>query len=110
MKTKMKTELFAATASVAMVAAFTAAPAAFAQDAVQDDTIGLDEIIVTAQRRQQTILDVPISSTVFDDNYITRTNAQDAKDFLLETPNVSFQQGAGTARAKLLFPFVASRI
>ncbi len=67
---------------------------AFAQDeAGEAEEKSDDTIIVRGQRREQSLLDVPISVTVFDDEYLTRSNAQDAKDFLLETPNVSFRQG-----------------
>jgi len=52
-----------------------------------------DDIVVTAQRKEQTILDVPVSATVFGAKQIEAANYQDAKDYLLQTPNVSFQQG-----------------
>ena len=52
-----------------------------------------NDIVVTAQRRRQTILDVPVSATVFDSKAIEAAQFNDAKDYLLQTPNVSFQQG-----------------
>lgn len=51
------------------------------------------DIVVTAQRKLQTILDVPVSATVFSAETIEDRNYTDAKDYLLQTPNVSFQQG-----------------
>ena len=58
------------------------------QTRVDDGTI-----LVTAQRKLQTILDVPVSATVFSSEMIDDRNYSDAKDYLLQTPNVSFQQG-----------------
>lgn len=76
---------------------------AFAQDeADQAEEKSDDTIIVRGQRREQSLLDVPISVTVFDDEYLTRSNAQDAKDFLLETPNVSFKQGGRNGAREIL--------
>ena len=57
----------------------------------------LEEIIVTAQRREQTLQDVPISITAFSGEQIERGNFKGARDFLEMTPNVAFtandQQG-----------------
>ncbi|MGB5078680.1 MAG: TonB-dependent receptor [Sphingorhabdus sp.] len=51
------------------------------------------EIVVTAQRKPQIILDVPVSATVFSAQTLDERNYTDAKDYLAQTPNVSFQQG-----------------
>lgn len=64
-----------------------------AQKTQVDDVEADDVIVVTAQRRLQTILDVPVSATVFSAETLEDRNYTDAKDYLLQTPNVSFQQG-----------------
>ncbi len=65
--------------------------------AQENEGQGLEEIIVTAQRREQTSQDVPISMTAFSAEQIERGNFKGARDFLLMTPNVAFtandQQG-----------------
>ncbi|MDE0680532.1 MAG: TonB-dependent receptor [Gammaproteobacteria bacterium] len=65
--------------------------------AQEDGAQALDEIIVTAQRREQTLQDVPISITAFSAEQIERSNFKGARDFLEMTPNVAFtandQQG-----------------
>lgn len=65
--------------------------------AAQESSSGTDQrddsIVVTAQRRLQTILDVPVSATVFSATTLEERNYTDAKDYLAQTPNVSFQQG-----------------
>lgn len=65
------------------------APAASEQQPAASD----GTIVVTAQRKLQTILDVPVSATVFSSETLEDRNYSDAKDYLLQTPNVSFQQG-----------------
>lgn len=79
--------------SAVAMAIFLATPAV-AQDANEDGATARDDVIVvTAQRREQTVLDVPVSATVFSAKKIEEGNFDDAKDYLLQTPNVSFQQG-----------------
>ena len=54
----------------------------------------LEEIIVTAQRREQNLQEVPISVSVFSAEQIRRSNIQGATDFLALTPNVAFTEDA----------------
>ena len=64
-----------------------------AEDDTSDGSLSGDIIIVTAQRREQTLLDVPVSATVLTAERLEEKNAQSALDYLKETPNVSFSQG-----------------
>lgn len=48
----------------------------------------LEEVTVTAQRREQSLLEVPISISVFEAEEISRGLWQGARDFVLLTPNV----------------------
>ena len=50
----------------------------------------LDEIIVTAQRREESLQDVPVSVTAFTGDDLERQNITEASQFLSLTPNVSF--------------------
>jgi iron complex outermembrane receptor protein len=59
--------------------------AAAAQEAASDT-----EIIVTAQKRQQALQDVPISITVFDAAAIERQNIDSFVDYAVKTPNIGF--------------------
>lgn len=71
-----------------------AAPS-FAQDAAaapEAATTGFDEIIVTAQRREQSAQDVPISLQAFSGEAIDRQAISEASDYLALTPNVAFTQ------------------
>ncbi len=72
-----------------------AAPA-LAQEAQaeDDDSGGLAEIVVTAQRREQNLQDVPISVTAFSAEQLQRSNIKGATEYLSMTPNVSFTEDA----------------
>ena len=85
--------------SLLAVTALLAQPV-YAQNASQDGEV--DEIIVTAQRKEQSILDVPVSASVFNAKKIELANFDDAKDYLLETPNVSFQQGGRNGAREII--------
>lgn len=52
----------------------------------------LDVVTVHGQRKEQTILEVPISASVFTDDLIDTANVQEADDYLLQTPNVTFSK------------------
>ena len=55
---------------------------------------GLEEIVVTAQRREQNLQEVPISVTAFSGELLEKTNTRGAVDYLAMTPNVSFTEDA----------------
>ena len=61
---------------------------------MSDDNI----IVVTARGRNETLLDVPISETVFDAQAIADANIQRVDDFIALTTGVTFSnsQDAGT--------------
>jgi len=61
---------------------------AYSQDS--DEGLVLEEIVVTAQRREQSMQDVPISITAFSAQTIERANMKGARDYLQMTPNVNF--------------------
>ena len=64
---------------------------AFSQPAVvfaQDDPLMLDEIIVTAQRREQSLMEVPLAIEVFTGNEIRRQGFRDLDDLANFSPTV----------------------
>lgn len=73
-----------------------ATPSARAQDAAEPPAAQgaqlevLDEVIVTAQKRQQLLVDVPISMAVISDEQIKGANAQILSDVAMSVPNVTF--------------------
>lgn len=58
------------------------------------DASALEEITVTAQRREQNLQEVPIAVTAFSGEQIQRENIRGAVDYLAMTPNVSFTEDA----------------
>lgn len=73
-------------------AAWLAAAAAFANPAsaqTTDSAGGLEEIVVTAQKREQSVQDVPITISVFDAAMIANAGAQTLSNLLPLIPAVS---------------------
>ncbi|MDO9474836.1 MAG: TonB-dependent receptor [Caulobacter sp.] len=77
--------LLAASVSLAAVAAI-AAPA-FAQDT----TVG--EIVVTAQKREEAIQDVPIAVSAFSQDSLEKAKIDGGPNLVLAIPNVNFSKG-----------------
>lgn len=88
--------LLSGVAAIAMLA--NAAPAmaqtAPADTATTDDS-GTNEIIVTAQKREQSLQDVPISMEVVSGAKLAEFNTSDIKAVMNYTPNVFVQSTAG---------------
>lgn len=55
----------------------------------------LEEVVVTAQKREQSLQDVPISISAFGAEQIDQANMKGATDYLQSTPNVSFTEVSG---------------
>lgn len=77
-------------AAVLMLAAGLAAPG-HAQTS-QDQPASLDDVIVTAQRREQSLQDVPIAVTAFNAETLERTGAQGIQDVAAKAPGVTLTQ------------------
>ena len=56
----------------------------------------LEEIVVTAQRREQNQQEVPVSITAFSGGTLERANITKASEYLALTPNVGFSDGQET--------------
>lgn len=52
----------------------------------------LEEVVVTAQRREQSLQEVSISVTAFTGEALAKSNIRDATQYLSLTPNVSFTE------------------
>ena len=73
--------------TVGFLAILMAAPVALAQD----DMV-LEEIIVTAQRREQSLQEVPVAVTAFTGEALELANITEAAQYLNLTPNVSYTE------------------
>lgn len=66
----------------------------------EPETIGgLQEITVTAQRREESLQEVPISITVFDQEQLSNANVTGASDLATYTPSLSTNQRFGADNA-----------
>ncbi|OYY70602.1 TonB-dependent receptor [Sphingomonas sp. 28-63-12] len=87
--------------------ALAAAPA-FAQTtptATQADRPAEDdgEILVTARRREESLIDVPIAITTFSAAQLDRSGASDITDIANSTPNVTLEVSRGTSSTLTAF-------
>ncbi len=76
----------------AAVAAIIACPfAAQAQETAEPapEIVGLDEVIVTAQKRQQSLQDVPLSVSAFSGEFLKETRMSDIRGLVDFTPGFS---------------------
>ena len=70
------------------IAILMVSPAALAQE----DGMVLEEIIVTAQRREQSLQEVPVAVTAFTGEALELANVTEAAQYLNLTPNVSYTE------------------
>jgi len=60
-----------------------------------EDSGQVQEVIVTARKRDETIMDVPVSVTAFSATTLQQLNVRSFTDYATKTPNVSFSYGIG---------------
>lgn len=71
------------------------APTAFAQDAGANE-VGDDEIIVTARRRDERLIDVPVAITAYSGDALAKAGAIDITEVGQTTPNTTLEVSRGT--------------
>ncbi|HEY4528705.1 MAG TPA: TonB-dependent receptor [Luteimonas sp.] len=98
----------ATTLSLAIVMAL-AAPAVHAQDAAPSDDASarsateLDTITVTARRRTESIMDVPVAVSAFGEEQLKDLQASDVTGLQGAVPNLNIVQGRGSANSTNVF-------
>ena len=78
---------------------FNGASTAFAQDAGrlnEGSDVTLDEIKVTARRREETLQDVPVAVTAFTPETIDKLNVRDLGDLDAQVPNLTIYAARGS--------------
>ena len=96
MRTHTKNPFAFSTLALALSATATLTGPAYAQS----EQLVLEEVIVTAQKREQSLQDVPISVTAFTADVIDRAGITDFADYAMKTPNLGFQQRGNRAETK----------
>lgn len=77
---------FLASAAAALLTAFATAPAS-AQDEIGASGVGLEEIVVTARKREESLQDVPIAVTVVSGDILREENIRKLEDLAPTLPN-----------------------
>ena len=75
---------------------------ALAQDAEQANPSGLDEIVVSAQKREQNLQDVPIAISALSSAKVEQLGIRDARDLSGLAPNVTITQGTTSGAAAVI--------
>ena len=83
--------LMRCSASIAVLGALAVAGSAHAQDAapVEDEIRTVDEIVVTAQKREQSLQDVPVVVTALSQQLMQDAGVKDIKDLQVLTPGLT---------------------
>lgn len=82
-------------AGVALAGLIVSCAPAFAQDEVGVSEAGVDDIVVTAQKRAQNLQDVPISVTAFDDKGIKEAGFTNSLSIGDQVPNLEIKTFGG---------------
>jgi iron complex outermembrane receptor protein len=88
-------------AAIAAAISATTAGTASAQDAPA--TGGLDEVTVTAQRREQSLQDVPIAISAFSADQLASRNIVDTYDLVRNVPNLTGNANVGVGTSTSLY-------
>ena len=72
-------------------------------EATQDDEPGVDEVVVTARRREESLQDVPIAVSAFSEERLERAGAQDITTLQQITPNTTVQIARGSNSTLIAF-------
>lgn len=87
----MRKTAFSASAATLLLAAGLGAPA-MAQSAQAETAVTVGDVVVTAQRREQSLQDVPIAITAFNAEALERTAATGIQDVAGKAPGVTLTQ------------------
>ncbi len=91
MRIKANRLLISAAISTALFGSALVSATALAQEA---EDIAIEEILVTAQKRSESLQEVPIAISVFSSDSIDQTGVQELRDLTEYIPNVTITQGS----------------
>jgi len=98
-----KLAVYSVQAAAACAASMFAVPAVLAQDAPAAQPAGLEEITVTARRREESLQDVPIALSAFSAERIENAGAPDITWLQQSTPNLTLQVARGSNSTLIAF-------
>jgi outer membrane receptor protein involved in Fe transport len=89
-----------------------AAPSAWAQpqaaEAAERDSLALDEVVVTARKREESLQDVPVAVTALTTEQIAQRQVQSIDDVAKFTPGLVFSKAFGRATERPVMRGLAS--
>ena len=96
------------TSSAAALAVFAFGPD-LSFDTVQAQTLALEEIVVTARKREESLQDIPLSITAFTADQIERAGFKTLEDISMQTPGLQFNTDQAGSRPGRLFANIRIR-
>ncbi len=99
----MRKTLMMGVAAGAVALAIVSSPAFAAEAAVEADVVAPNDIIVTAQKREQALVDVPISLSAFNNQSLENNQISELKDFVGQVPNLFVNNFNGRSDTVRLF-------
>lgn len=88
----------------------TAGSSTSSAESSQESKGGLTEVLVTAQKREESLQDVPISISVLGGEALDRANVRDVTEALMLTPGLSVKATAGHPNATVFVRGVSTAI
>jgi iron complex outermembrane receptor protein len=88
-----------AMALLPVMAVFAIAPGTVV--AQEEESLSIEEIVVTAQRREQNLQDVPIAISAFTADFIEKAMFSDVSDYIQSSPNASFISNGARSRRQI---------
>jgi iron complex outermembrane receptor protein len=82
----------------ASLLAGTAAAALLASGAAQAQSVALEEIVVTAQKRTENLQQIPIAITAISGEELDRIDLNEIQDIAIQTPSLEFSRAGGEAQ------------
>lgn len=82
--------------SLALCVMLPASQAWAQDDTSEDNSLVLEEVLVTAQKREQTLQDVPLTVSAFSGDFVAENGVQDIRDIQGLTPNLSIKSRGDT--------------
>ena len=98
-----KLAVYSVQAAAACAASMFAVPAVLAQDAPSAQAAGLEEVTVTARRREESLQDVPIAVSAFSAERLENAGAPDITWLQQSTPNLTLQVARGSNSTLIAF-------
>ncbi|NIB38864.1 TonB-dependent receptor [Pseudomaricurvus alkylphenolicus] len=65
------------------------------------DSFAIEEVVVTAQKRAQSVQDVPIAIDAFSENMVKERGINNASDLAIQTPSLQYGEAVGAAQLSI---------